>query len=204
MAINGSGRKAFRLAAGMLACLFTMTGPAQFSPVSVGLAASGDATTRFIMTASDGRTITDEDLSGKHLLVFFGYTHCPDICPTGLQVIAEVMDLLDDAGDEVQPLFITLDPARDTQAVLAEYVANFHPRILGLTGPQGMVDHVAKGYRVKHVKVSMPEQSGADAYSIDHSASIFHMGPDGQQLGRFPPGVSAEEIAEAIRKSTSG
>lgn len=153
---------------------------------------------RFVMTANDGRTVSDEDLRGQHLLVFFGYTNCPDVCPTGLQVISEAMDLLGPAASAVQPLFVTLDPERDTKPALASYVTHFHPRLIGLTGLSEMIERIAKGFRVRHEKVLQPGNDPS-AYVIDHTAAIFHIGPDGRYLGRFPPGTSATDIAETVR-----
>jgi protein SCO1/2 len=149
----------------------------------------------FILSTSNGETVTDADFEGRHLIVFFGYTSCPDVCPTGLQVMAQVMDLLGENAALVQPLFVTLDPARDTETVLARYVASFHPRLLGLTGPQAMIDSVASGYRVKHERVSFEDGS----YAIDHTAAIFHVGPEGTLIDRFSPGLSAVDIAARMR-----
>lgn len=155
------------------------------------------AAPHFVLSDSRGRTVTDEDFRGRHLLVFFGYTHCPDICPTGLQTMSQVMDLLGASSQSIQPLFVTLDPERDTKAVLAEYVANFHPALLGLTGAPEMIASIAKGYRVKHERVPMDDGS----YSIDHTGAIFHVGPDGALLGRYPPGSSAQDIAAQLAPS---
>ncbi len=151
----------------------------------------------FILSTSNGATVSDADFRGQHLLVFFGYTSCPDICPTSLSVIAQVLDLLGDSAAKVQPLFVTLDPQRDTAGILSPYVASFHPRLVGLYGPQSMIDSVAKGFRVKHERVEL----GGGAYAIDHSAAIFHVGPDGTLLNRFQPGLPAEEIARRLADS---
>lgn len=152
---------------------------------------------RFILTAHDGRTVTDADFRGRHMLVFFGYTHCPDVCPTSLLTVARVLELLGQDAALVQPVFITVDPARDTRAVLAEFVPHFDKRIIGLTGPQEMIDRVAKGYRVKYAKIP---GAGTDGfYTVDHTATLFHIGPDGGYLGRFPYETSAEQIAERLR-----
>lgn len=157
------------------------------------------AAPHFILRASSGVTVADADFRGRHLLVFFGYTSCPDVCPTGLAVVAQAMDLLGDVAAKVQPLFVTLDPARDTEAVLAPYVASFHPSLLGLTGSQEMVDSLAKGYRVKHERVEL----GVGSYAIDHTSAIFHVGPDGTLLDRFQSGLPAEDIARRLGESIS-
>lgn len=157
---------------------------------------------RFVLQASDGRTVTDEDFRGRQLLVFFGYTQCPDICPTGLQVISEAMDLLGAKAATVQPLFITVDPMRDDAASLAGYVTHFHKQLIGLSGTPSMIERVAKGFRARYERV--PEPGGdPERYSIDHTAAIFHMGPDGAYLGRFPPGTTPAAIAEELTKALS-
>lgn len=152
---------------------------------------------RFILNTHDGRTVTDEDFRGRHLLVFFGYTHCPDICPSSLLTVARVLELLGDQAKHVQPLFITVDPARDTRQVLSEFVPHFDARIVGLTGNEQMIERVAKGYRAKYARVD-----GRDGtYSVDHTATLFHMGPAGEYIGRFPYETTAEKIAEDLRAS---
>lgn len=154
---------------------------------------------RFILTSHDGRTITDAEFRGRHMLVFFGYTHCPDVCPTSLMTVARVLELLGADADNVQPIFVTVDPVRDTRAVLAEFIPHFDRRIIGLTGHQDMIDRVAKGYRVKYAKV--PGSGGDDGYTVDHTAALFHMGPDGEYIGRFPYETTAEDIAAKLRSS---
>ncbi|HRY05544.1 MAG TPA: SCO family protein [Hyphomicrobiaceae bacterium] len=162
-------------------------------------ATSGEAPgSRFILSAHDGRTVTDEDFRGSHLLVFFGYTHCPDVCPTSLMTIARVLELLGDQAKSVKALFITVDPARDTHSVLAEFVPYFDPRIIGLTGSQEMIDRVVKGYHAKYTKV--PGKTDG-SYTIDHTAAIFHMGPNGEYLGRFPFETTPEDIAAKLKAS---
>jgi cytochrome oxidase Cu insertion factor (SCO1/SenC/PrrC family) len=154
----------------------------------------------FTLTDHNGMRVTDGDFRGEHMLVFFGFTHCPDVCPTALQTVSEAMDLLGDRADAVRPIFITVDPERDTPTHLASYLAHFHPRLLGLTGSPEEIDAAAKAYRVYHRKVSLDEDSGGDAYTVDHSAFIYLMGPDGEYLTHFGPAAGAEEMAEGIRK----
>lgn len=156
---------------------------------------------RFILTAHDGRTVTDGELRDRHLLVFFGYTHCPDVCPTSLQTVAHVLELLGPAADRVQPLFITVDPARDTPKVLAAFVNHFDSRIVGLTGSEAMIDRVAKGFRVKYER-HRPDKDGF--YSVDHTATMIHVAPDGRAVGRFNYEMPAEEIAAALRSAIVG
>lgn len=149
----------------------------------------------FILVDQHGRTVTDEDFLGKYMLVAFGYTHCPDVCPTLLMDMANALTRLGPDGAGIEPVFITLDPSRDTPAVLADYVSSFSPRMIGLTGPEESIASAAKKYRIKFQKHQ--EENGE--YSIDHTAAIFLMGPDGQCLDRFNSAVKTEEMVERIR-----
>jgi protein SCO1/2 len=150
----------------------------------------------FRLTDHAGRVRRDMDFRGKLMLVYFGFTFCPDICPTDLQQIGLALKKLGPAAAEVAPLFITLDPQRDTVKLLAHYVPAFHPQIIGLTGDIKAVHQAAKAYKVYHARVA---NDGASRYTIDHSSFIYLMGRDGKYLGFIPPGTSAERIAEALR-----
>lgn len=149
----------------------------------------------FALIDQDGTARTDADFRGKFLLVYFGFTYCPDICPADLQNIGLAMDRLGTASEGVQPLFVTLDPARDTAAHLKDYVALFHPRMAALTGDAAAVGKAADAYRVYYTRV--PTKGGD--YTIDHSAFIYLVGRDGKYLGFLPPGTDGDRIAEAIR-----
>ncbi len=151
----------------------------------------------FTLVAHTGKTVTDADFRGKYLLVNFGYTFCPDVCPTTLQKMALALDELGDDAAAVQPLFITIDPQRDTREVLAAYVAAFDPRIIGLTGSPQQIADVAKAYHAYYAKVDAKD--GGDDYLMDHSAFIYLMGPDGRFLTALPYQKSPQEIAETIR-----
>jgi protein SCO1/2 len=143
-----------------------------------------------------GRRRTDADFRGKLGLLYFGYTHCPDVCPTELQALSLALDMLGPAGDAVQPLFITLDPERDTPPHLADYVTAFHPRLIALTGPDAVIRKVALAYKVYFARTSMTQ--GGD-YAVDHTGFIYLVGKDGRYLGFLPPGSSPDQIAEAVR-----
>jgi len=150
----------------------------------------------FALVDHHGRTRTDQDFRGSLLLVYFGYTYCPDICPTDLLAIGQAIDLLGPAGEAVQPLFVTVDPERDTSAHLAEYVPLFHSRLIGLTGSAGAIGSAAEAYRVYFRK----EPGGdRDGYSVDHSAFIYLVDRDGRYLGFVPPGTPPDRLAAAIR-----
>ena len=143
-----------------------------------------------------GKLRTDADFRGQLMLVYFGFTFCADICPTDLQQIGLVMQALGPAGEAVAPLFITLDPERDTQKLLAEYVPAFHARLIGLTGDAKAIAQAARAYKVYYAKVAT---SGWSRYTVDHSSFVYVMGRDGKYLGYFPPGTSAQRMLEVLR-----
>jgi protein SCO1/2 len=155
----------------------------------------------FTLQDGNGRTVTDRDLHGKYLLVYFGYTFCPDVCPTTLTAVADAMDKLGAKADQVQPVFITVDPKRDTPAVIRQYAASFSPRLIGLTGTPDQIAAVARDYRVYHAEHRTGP--GPNDYSIDHSSVLYLMGPDGRFIAPVNAEQSGEEIAAAIRKLTS-
>lgn len=148
-----------------------------------------------------GKVRRDTDFRGKLMLVYFGFTFCPDICPTDLQQIALALKALGPAAADVAPLYITLDPERDTVELLARYVPAFDARIVGLTGDPAAIHQVAKAYRVYHARVAT---GGASRYTIDHSSFIYLMGRDGRYLGFIPPSTSADRIAAALRTHLGG
>jgi protein SCO1/2 len=149
----------------------------------------------FELTDHTGKPRTNSDFRGKLMLVYFGFTYCPDVCPTDLQNIGLALDTLGAASEHVQPLFITVDPARDTPGHLKGYVPMFHPRLIGLTGDAAAIHAAAAAYRVYYAQVPLND----DDYTVDHSSFIYLMGADGKYLGFFPPGTTPEHIAESIR-----
>jgi len=150
----------------------------------------------FRLVDQDGKTVTDADLKGKWSLVYFGYTHCPDACPTALNDIAIALDELGSKRSAVRPVFITVDPERDTPEVLKAYVTAFDAPILALTGTPEEVAQAAKGYRVYYAK--HPEAGGD--YSMDHSSVIYVMDPEGRFTASFTHQSAPEEIAERLKK----
>jgi len=150
----------------------------------------------FRLVDQDGKTVTDADLKGKWSLVYFGYTHCPDACPTALNDISIALDELGPKRGEVRPVFITVDPERDTPDVLKSYVTSFDAPILALTGTPEEIAQAAKGYRVYYAKHPEP---GGD-YSMDHSSVIYVMDPEGRFTASFTHESSPEEIAERLKK----
>jgi protein SCO1/2 len=154
----------------------------------------------FALTDHTGKRRTDADFRGKLLVIYFGYTYCPDICPTDLMAIASALDLLGTPGEAVQPIFITLDPERDTVERLADYVAAFHPRLVGLTGVPDQIRKVATAFKAYYVRV---ESAGSKDYVIDHTAFIYLVEKDGRYLGFLPPSTTPERISEVIRQKLS-
>ena len=133
------------------------------------------------------------------MLVYFGYTYCPDVCPTTLTTMADAIDILDGDGDSVVPVFITVDPERDTPEHLKMYVNYFHPRLVGLTGTSASVAAAAKAYRIYYAKARQDGASGDD-YLMDHLSFVFLMGPDGAFRAHFENGIGPEAMAKRIRE----
>jgi len=150
----------------------------------------------FRLTDQNGKTVTEADLKGKWSLVYFGYTHCPDACPTALNDISIALEDLGAKRDAVRPVFITVDPERDTPEALKAYVTSFDAPILALTGTPEQVAQAAKAYRVYYAK--HPEAGGD--YSMDHSSVIYVMDPEGRFTASFTHQSVPEEIAERLKK----
>lgn len=158
---------------------------------------SGTATVGgpFTLVDQQGRTVTDETFRGRWMLVFFGFTHCPDVCPTALNDMSAVLAELGTAADKVQPIFITVDPERDTVEAMSQYVANFDPRIVALTGTPEQIAQAAKAYRVYYKK--MPQ---GDDYTMDHTGILYLMDPQGRFMTHFTPNTPPADMAARIRK----
>jgi protein SCO1/2 len=152
----------------------------------------------FSLVDQNGERVTDANYRGRYMLVYFGYTYCPDVCPLGLQTVAQAMDLLPPAvAERVVPIFITVDPERDTPEVMKSYVELFHPRLVGLTGTPDEIAQVTKAYRIYARKA---ESTDAGDYLVDHSAFTYLMGPDGAYASHFSHGVTPEEMAARIEE----
>ncbi len=155
----------------------------------------------FALTAADGSAVTDRDLLGTPFLIFFGFTSCPDICPATLATVASALEQLD--GDaQINALFVTLDPERDTPAIAHDYATAFHPRIQGLGGTPAQIDAARAAYRV--YAANIPLDDSAAGYTIDHSAFVFLMDSEGMYRRHFAPSAPAAEIAEALREEFGG
>jgi cytochrome oxidase Cu insertion factor (SCO1/SenC/PrrC family) len=165
-----------------------------------GVAAIGGP---FTLTDQTGKTRTEQDLKGSYNLIYFGYTFCPDVCPTALQVMTSAMDRLDkNTQQKITPVFITIDPTRDTVEQLRSYVENFHPRMIGLTGTNEQIAQAARAYRVYYAK----SKDGGDTteYLMDHSSIVFLIDPDGLYVTHFTHATEPDRMAETLRQKIGG
>jgi protein SCO1 len=149
----------------------------------------------FTLVSETGRTVSDRDFRGKWLLLYFGYTHCPDACPTALNTIAEAVDHLDPNQTRIQPLFITLDPERDTPAQLGTYTAAFASGIIGLTGTPAQIAAAAKQYHIAYAKHPLP---GGSDYGIDHTSIIVLVDPTGSARAIFPDQIPPDRLIRRL------
>jgi protein SCO1/2 len=172
-----------------LGAIFAVTG---YSPTPHAAAIGGP----FRLVDQNGKPFTDQDMRGKPYLVFFGFTHCPDICPTTLFEMSQLMRKLGPDADRAGALFITVDPGRDTPAIVKDYLASFDPHLRGLTGDQAAIDQAVKDYRVYAKKVPL---QGGD-YTMDHTAIVYLMDKDGQFVAPFDLQRSADVEAAELRR----
>jgi cytochrome oxidase Cu insertion factor (SCO1/SenC/PrrC family) len=152
-------------------------------------------TPRFHLSDTQGRAVSDADFHGQFVLITFGYTYCPDVCPTTLQNVTLALARLGAAADKIAPLFVTIDPERDTPAQLAAYVKAFDPRVKALTGTQEQIAETARNFGVIYRKAAV---QGAGAYLMDHTARLYFIGPAGQPLGKFSHTLSPGDLAERL------
>ena len=152
---------------------------------------------RYLLQDTNGRSVTNEDFRGRFQLIAFGYTYCPDICPTTLVEMAAILKQLGDQADRLQPIFVTVDPERDSAKVLKTYTEFFDPRILGLTGSPALVRRAADNFKIRYAKVREP---GAENYAVDHSAGMILLGPDGAFIKKFAFATPVDEISAQLRK----
>lgn len=173
------------------------------SPRITGEAAITNA---YTLTDHTGRSLTADSFDGQWQMVFFGFTHCPDICPTTLAYMAQVMDELGTDAARVTPIFITVDPARDTADVMSAYVEAFHPRMVGLTGTEAQVAEAAGNFRVWYERAE--DASMPDGYSMAHAGHIYVMAPDGRFVdvwleGDAPAEAFASDLLNLIQSTGS-
>lgn len=151
----------------------------------------------FTLVSTNGEIVHDQSYRGKWLLIFFGYTFCPDVCPTSLNNVSIALESLGSVASDIQPLFITVDPQRDTREVLAAYLKSFDSRILGLTGSQAEIDRVTKGFRIY---AESQRSEGNDNYLVSHSAYVYLMDSQGVFVNVIQGTTSGEEMAGWVRK----
>ena len=154
----------------------------------------------FALVDQTGAARTDADFRGRWLLIYFGYTYCPDACPTALNDMSIALEQLGAAAGRVTPAFITIDPARDTPARLEDYVTHFHPRLVGLTGSAAAVAAVAKAYRVYFARAPGAAEAAPD-YLMDHSSIIYLIDPSGRYVTHFTHNSGPEQIVAGLRKA---
>jgi len=184
--------------AGLIVCfgvVTLLTGQAG-APIRAQAAAIGGP---FHLVDQDGRAVSDQDFRGKPLLVFFGYTHCPDVCPTTLFDVSEVMRRLGPEADRAAALFITVDPQRDTPATLRDYLSSFDPHLRGLTGSTDATAAVAKAYRVYYKKVP----TEGDDYTMDHTATVLLFDRDGKFQSTLAPDEQDGPALDKLKRLTS-
>ena len=181
--------------AGLIVCfgaVLLLTGRGS-GPVAQQIAAIGGP---FTLTDQNGRTVTDQDFKGRPFLVFFGFTHCPDVCPTTLFEVSEILRTLGPDADRVRAVFITVDPERDTPEVMKDYLSSFDSRLYGLTGDPAAVAAVAKAYRVYFKKVPL-DQGG---YTMDHTAIVYLMDKNGRFVSPFNLKRGIAAAADDLRR----
>lgn len=170
--------------------------------VSSGVASIGGP---FTLIDQTGQTRPSSDFAGRYMMIYFGFTFCPDICPTSLSMMTRALDQLEkenpEVAEKVVPIFITVDPERDTSEALADYATHFHPRMVALTGSVEDIAKTAKLYRVYYAKV---EDESSTEYLVDHSSIFYLMGPDGEFVAHFPHGVGPDDIVEGLRRHVAG
>jgi cytochrome oxidase Cu insertion factor (SCO1/SenC/PrrC family) len=180
--------------AAVAAVAFWFTPDPKTASVTTGEALIGGP---FTLTDADGKRRTDAEFRGRHMLVFFGFTNCPDFCPTALSTMSQALEKLGPKAANLAAIYITVDPERDTPAELKKYAQNFDRRIVMLTGTPAEIAAVARAYRVYYAKRELGKPG---EYTMDHSAYIYLLGPDGKYLTHFRNAVSPDDLAEALGK----
>ena len=170
-------------------------------PASSGIAIATGAVKLggpFALTDQSGKPVTDKDFRGRYMLIYFGYTYCPDVCPTELQAIGRALDQLGPKAERIVPIFITVDPARDTAKEMGQFVKAFYPRMVGLTGTPAEIAKVAKKFRV-YYSLGKPSKPGAMDYLVNHTSFLYLMGPDGKFVAIYRGGAGPDAIARELR-----
>lgn len=165
-----------------------------------GLVSSGTALVGgpFHLTNQKGEAVTEKTYTGKFMMVFFGFSHCQDVCPTELQVMTAAMQQLGSQADQIVPIFVSIDPERDTTTVMADYVKAFDPRLQGLTGTPEQIAEIARAYHAYYKKI--PNEKNPDDYEMDHTSIIYIMRPDGSFIKHFNYTTDAKALADDLKK----
>ena len=189
MAVAGAVALLIVAAGGLVALLLIPSAPQMTSSIASALGGP------FTLVATDGRSVSDQTYRGKWVLIYFGYTSCPDACPTALNDMGVALDRLGPEAAALQPIFITVDPKRDTRPALTEYLKSFDPHIVGLTGTEDQIAAVVKEY---HVYASAHPENGGN-YTVDHSSFFYLLNPNGKFVRVIADDVSGDELAERLR-----
>jgi protein SCO1/2 len=202
--MNRINKPSLLIPALIAAAALALAGCSAAVPAAEPPLAGADIGGDFALTASDGRTVRWGDFAGKYRVVYFGYAFCPDICPTDMQRVAQGLKVLKGSDPakaaKIQPLFITIDPERDTQKVVGEFAAAFSPDIIGLTGTPEQIAAAAKAFRVFYAK---GEAVAGGGYLVDHSNIVYLFGPDGEPLATLPVDQGADAVAAELGKWVS-
>lgn len=158
-----------------------------------------EVTGRFVLVDHNGKRVSEDTYKGRLRLMTFGYTYCPDVCPTGMSTMANAMDLLGEQAEQVVPIFVTVDPKRDTAEQLSGYVGAFHPSFVGLTGSEAMTEAAARNFRVAYMIHPPKDSADPDTYAVDHAAGYYIMSRSGQFLAKMGHAATSAEIAERLR-----
>ena len=186
-------RRAFCLLLGTLPALASAT-----SAHDLLIGGVRDIRPRYLLVGPQGSAVSNEDFRGRFQLIAFGYTFCPDICPTTLLERAEILKLLGEDARQLQGIFISVDPERDTPASLATYTGFFDPRIVGLTGSPALVQAAARNFKVRYAKVAR-DAGDPNLYAVDHSAGLYLLGPDSRFIKKYGYGTSTQLITDELR-----
>ena len=202
--MNRINKPSLLIPALIAAAALALAGCSGAAPAAEPPLAGADIGGDFALTASDGRTVRWGDFAGKYRVVYFGYAFCPDICPTDMQRVAQGLKVLKASNPakaaKIQPLFITIDPERDTQKVVGEFAAAFSPDIIGLTGTPEQIAAAAKAFRVFYAK---GEAVAGGGYLVDHSNIVYLFGPDGEPLATLPVDQGADAVAAELDRWVS-
>lgn len=186
-------RRAFCL---LLSALPTLVNATSAHDLLVGEAR--DIRPRYLLVGPTGSAVSNEDFRGRFQLLAFGYTFCPDICPTTLLEMAEILKLLGEDAHQLQGIFISVDPERDTPSSLATYTGFFDPRIIGLTGSPALVQAAARNFKVRYAKIAR-DAGDPNLYAVDHSAGLYLLGPDSRFIKKYGYGTSTQLITDELR-----